>query len=44
MEVNIRPFTKFLLKNMSKIFELGVFTAAHECYAEEVIKNLDPEG
>ena len=42
--VNIRPHAKELIKNMSKIFEVGVFTASHYCYAEEVVRNLDPNG
>ena len=44
MEVNIRPFARVFLKNMAKIYEVGVFTAAHACYANEVIKSLDPKG
>ena len=28
---------------MSKHFEVGIFTASHSCYAEEVVNNLDPK-
>lgn len=41
--MNIRPHAREILKNLSKIYEVGVFTASHQCYAEEVVKNLDPE-
>ena len=29
---------------MSKVFELGVFTASIRFYAEQVVQHLDPEG
>ncbi len=29
---------------MSKVFELGVFTASVRFYAEQVVRHLDPEG
>jgi len=44
MDVNIRPYTKIFIKNMSNLFDLGIFTAAQESYAQEVIKQLDPKG
>lgn len=32
-----------MLKEISKYFEIIVFTASHECYASKVIDYLDPE-
>ena len=32
------------LKELSKHFEIIVFTASHECYATQVLNYLDPEG
>ncbi|KAL4484210.1 hypothetical protein ABPG72_003494 [Tetrahymena utriculariae] len=40
--INIRPFAKECLKELSKYFEIIVFTASHSCYAERVIEHLDP--
>ncbi|CAD8210110.1 unnamed protein product [Paramecium pentaurelia] len=41
--INIRPYAKELLKNLSKSFEIIIFTASHSCYAEKVCNFLDPE-
>ncbi|CAD8122010.1 unnamed protein product [Paramecium sonneborni] len=41
--INIRPYAKELLKNLSKNFEIIIFTASHSCYAEKVCNYLDPE-
>ena len=43
--VNIRPYSKQILHNLSKYheFELGVFTASEKEYADKIIKILDPE-
>ena len=40
--VNVRPHARTLLKDISKLFTVGIFTASHICYAEEVANNLDP--
>ena len=32
-----------MLKEISKYFEIIVFTASHECYASSVIEYLDPD-
>ncbi|KAL4435797.1 hypothetical protein ABPG74_015765 [Tetrahymena malaccensis] len=40
--INIRPYAKECLKELSKYFEIIVFTASHSCYAERVIEYLDP--
>lgn len=41
--VNIRPYAGKLLKNLSKQFEIGVFTAAAAHYAREIVNILDPD-
>jgi len=40
--LNIRPHARQILKNLSKEFEIVVFTASHSCYANEVLNVLDP--
>jgi len=42
--INIRPFARECLTELSKIYELIVFTASHECYANVIIDHLDPKG
>ena len=41
--INIRPFAKMILEELSKYFEIIVFTASHACYANPVINYLDPD-
>jgi CTD small phosphatase-like protein 2 len=41
--LNIRPGAKELLAELSEQFEIIVFTASHESYADEVINYLDPK-
>jgi CTD small phosphatase-like protein 2 len=41
--INIRPFTKEILKELNEIFEIIVFTASHSCYANVVLDHLDPK-
>ena len=41
--INIRPYAEAFLKELSKIFELIIFTASHSCYANVLIDYLDPE-
>jgi CTD small phosphatase-like protein 2 len=41
--INIRPHAKEILKNLSKNFEVIVFTASHSCYANVVLDFLDPD-
>lgn len=41
--INIRPHAVELLKELSKNFEIIVFTASHSCYANVVLNYLDPE-
>jgi CTD small phosphatase-like protein 2 len=40
--INIRPYAKEILKNLSKKFEVIIFTASHSCYANVVLDHLDP--
>lgn len=35
--INVRPFAKEILMELSKEFEVMVFTASHSCYANPVI-------
>lgn len=41
--INIRPHAQEILENLSKNFEIIVFTASHSCYANVVLDYLDPE-
>jgi len=41
--INIRPFARECLAELSKYFEIIVFTASHSCYANVVLDHLDPE-
>lgn len=40
--INIRPYARELLQNLSVDFEIIVFTASHACYANVVLDYLDP--
>lgn len=42
--INIRPFAKYALEELSKYYQIVIFTASHSCYANKVIDHLDPEG
>ena len=39
--VNIRPYARECLEELSKDYELIVFTASHECYANVIIDYID---
>lgn len=41
--INIRPYTMECLEELSKYFEIIVFTASHGCYANVALDYLDPE-
>ena len=41
--INIRPYAREVLSAASKDFEVIIFTASHQCYADKVIDYLDPE-
>ena len=40
--INIRPYAKECLMEANRYFEVIVFTASHECYANVVLNHLDP--
>lgn len=42
--LNIRPGARELLASLAEDFEIMIFTASHESYADEVINYLDPRG
>lgn len=42
--MNIRPYVIECLKEVNKYFEVFVFTASHQCYANVVLDYLDPTG
>jgi CTD small phosphatase-like protein 2 len=41
--VNVRPHAKEIIKNMSKYFDVIIFTAGNQCYADPILDYLDPE-
>ena len=41
--INIRPYAKSILKELSQYFEVIIFTASHGCYANVVLDYLDPK-
>ena len=40
--INIRPFVKECLTEANRYFEVIVFTASHQCYADAVLDHIDP--
>ncbi len=40
--INMRPWIKECLKELSKYYEIIVFTASHSCYANVVLNYIDP--
>ncbi|CAG9320717.1 unnamed protein product [Blepharisma stoltei] len=40
--ISVRPYTKECLEYASQNFEVIVFTASHQCYADRVLDYLDP--
>mmetsp|Transcript_13943 Transcript_13943/g.11918 ORF Transcript_13943/g.11918 Transcript_13943/m.11918 type:complete len:257 (-) Transcript_13943:179-949(-) len=41
--INVRPYAIECLQELSKYFEIIIFTASHSCYANVVLDYLDPE-
>ena len=41
--INVRPYAKAILKDLSQHFEIIIFTASHGCYANVVLDYLDPK-
>ena len=44
LEFKVRPFCLEFIEAMSQMFEIVVFTAAEQQYADEVLDRLDPTG
>lgn len=42
--VEVRPYAKEILKNLSKHFDVFIFTASTQAYADPIIDHLDPNG
>ena len=42
--INIRPGAVEILQALKGHYEVMVFTASHQCYANEILDYLDPEG
>jgi CTD small phosphatase-like protein 2 len=42
-KVIIRPYALELLKELSKLYEIVIFTAVEKCYADAILDLLDPE-
>ena len=40
---NLRPNVRVFLKELSRLFEVIIFTASNSCYANVVIDYLDPD-
>lgn len=41
--VHVRPYAKEIIKNISKHFDVIVFTAGNQCYADPILDHLDPD-
>jgi CTD small phosphatase-like protein 2 len=41
--VNIRPYAKEVLSRLSKHFDILIFTASSQAYADPILDYLDPE-
>ena len=41
--VHVRPYAKEIIKNISKHFDVIVFTAGNQCYADPILDYLDPD-
>ena len=41
--VNVRPFAREFLEQAARLFEVVVFTASHQRYADAVLNYLDPQ-
>lgn len=44
MVFNIRPYAEEFLEALSQHYELSIFTAGEQDYADEILNNLDLKG
>lgn len=44
LSVQFRPYLIDFLENLSKLYEIHIFTAASEVYTEKIAEVIDPEG
>jgi Dullard-like phosphatase family protein len=42
--IQVRPFSKEFLKEVGEFFEIIIFTAASQHYADQILNHIDPEG
>jgi TFIIF-interacting CTD phosphatase-like protein len=40
--VHIRPHAREAIRNLSRYFDVVVFTAGNQCYADPILDALDP--
>jgi CTD small phosphatase-like protein 2 len=40
--VSVRPYAKEIIKNMSRFYDVVIFTAANQCYADPILDYIDP--
>lgn len=41
--MNLRPYCKEILEEMSQMYQIVIFTASHQAYADAVLDKLDPQ-
>lgn len=41
--INTRPYAKYALEELSKYYQVIIFTASHSAYANKVLDHLDPQ-
>lgn len=44
MVYKVRPMCMRFLADMAKLYEIVIFTAAHQTYANFILDKLDPDG
>ena len=42
--IAVRPYTEKCLAHLSELYEIAIFTAGEQTYADKIIDLLDPEG
>lgn len=41
--MNIRPYTDFFLKNVSKFYDIVLYTSGPKYFVDEIIRFIDPD-